>query len=342
MDPLNACGNVYRKAEHVEQAVINAVREYALSEAVRDPAAPKVAKLLSGDDETLADRIVQLEDQIQDLEKQAQWLIQRSRRHPDFRDQFDESLESLRQRIDRATKELEALQARQGNVEQRTRQWEEIRAILRDFNAIWSETDLAERRRIISIIFEEMTLRSAEGGSILCMKPFFSEVREVLVPAMGRRDRPTHGLQALTHRECEVLHLLAQGMTTIEIANQFGITRAGVNQHRYKIHLKLGVDSDEEALELSRELVAQRLPYLALEGRRKHDPEPERLTQTELKLLPDLANRELLYKDIARRHGIAEGTLKAHVHNMARRLRAVSGRKNVVDKARRLGLLPED
>lgn len=341
MDPLDACANVHRKADHVEQVVLNTVREYAMSGAVREPAAAKVAEILTADDQVLLERIGELENELEEVHRQVKWLTNKAASNPDLRDSFDENVDVRRQRSARVESELEQLRARQGEVDQRTRQWEEIRAILADFDAIWSEMDLAERRRVIRILFQEMTLSSTEGGSLLRMKPFFGEVQEVAIAAMNRRDRPKQGLQALTHRECEVLHLLGQGMTVTEIAEHFGITRGAVHAHRYKIHWKLGVDSDEEALRLSRELVTERLPFLELAGRRKHDPEPEELTETEFTLLPDLANPELLYKDIAKKHGIAEGTLKAHVHNMARRLRASGGRKNVLIKARRLGLLPE-
>jgi len=66
------------------------------------------------------------------------------------------------------------------------------------------------------------------------------------------------------------------------------------------------------------------------------------LTEAELQILPDLTDPDFLYSDIAEKHGIAEGTVKAHVSHIARKLRARGGRQSVVDKASQLRLLADN
>ena len=59
----------------------------------------------------------------------------------------------------------------------------------------------------------------------------------------ARSDRPARSSQALTAREVEVLGLLAQGLTSAQIAEQLVIGLVTVNSHVRSIYSKLGVTS---------------------------------------------------------------------------------------------------
>lgn len=242
-----------------------------------------------------------------EIRRSLEWLVEEAARNADLRDTFDDSIGRRRDRLSRVENKLAGFRSRQGDVDQRLRHLERIRDVLGDFDAIWDTMDLACRRRVISILFERLTLASVEGGSQLHLKPFFAEAEDVFIPALNRRDRPDEGVEALTQRECEVLHLRAQGLSVTELAEQFEITRAAVHQHRYNIRAKLHVESDEKAMQLSRDYVEERLPFLQLEGRRRYDPEPDGLGDAEMRLLPDLRDDDLRYKDIAEKHGIRWG-----------------------------------
>src|SRR5688500_4183823 len=63
---------------------------------------------------------------------------------------------------------------------------------------------------------------------------------------MKRRGRPPYP-DLLTPRESEVLSLLRQGMSNLEVATRMGISRDGVKYHVSEILSKLGVTSREGA-----------------------------------------------------------------------------------------------
>jgi DNA-binding CsgD family transcriptional regulator len=52
----------------------------------------------------------------------------------------------------------------------------------------------------------------------------------------------------LTHRECEVLRLVAQGCTSVQVARALTITPRTVNAHLTAIYGKLGVPSRAGAI----------------------------------------------------------------------------------------------
>ncbi len=173
---------------------------------------------------------------------------------------------------------------------------------------------------------------------MLRLRIFLGEPREVFIPAAKQDRRPKYGLQALTLRACAALYLHDQGLTDREVAERWGTKVPNVRGHLLRARKKLRVETTEEALELSRDHIRKLLPFLPLDGAIAIDPTPEDLTPTERKLLPDIANRELTYGDIAEKHGVAEGTVKVHASNIARTLRA-RGRAELIQQARRLGLV---
>lgn len=58
--------------------------------------------------------------------------------------------------------------------------------------------------------------------------------------------RRAAGAEILTSREIEVLHLIALGFTSREIARQLHVSRRTVETHRSRIHSKLGLTSRAE------------------------------------------------------------------------------------------------
>ena len=71
------------------------------------------------------------------------------------------------------------------------------------------------------------------------------------------------GLEKLTHREREVLELMATGLTNSEIGNRLGITKKTVSKYLESIHLALGVGGDSGQVPR----VAAVLEYLRSIGR---------------------------------------------------------------------------
>jgi pimeloyl-ACP methyl ester carboxylesterase/DNA-binding CsgD family transcriptional regulator len=84
---------------------------------------------------------------------------------------------------------------------------------------------------------------------------FLSEVRDFLgthMPQSSRGDLPAD-FAALTPRECEVLDLLARGLTNSEIAEHLVISPKTVRNHVTRVYSKLQTDTRAQAVILARE-----------------------------------------------------------------------------------------
>jgi two-component system response regulator DegU len=84
------------------------------------------------------------------------------------------------------------------------------------------------------------TIRSALDGDVV-MTP---DVRDVLTAS----PEPTSGDSLLTEREQEVLHLVAEGATTSEIADRLFISQKTVKNHLASVYDKLDVDDRTQAV----------------------------------------------------------------------------------------------
>jgi DNA-binding NarL/FixJ family response regulator len=82
--------------------------------------------------------------------------------------------------------------------------------------------------------------RAAEGQSVLS-----PEATQALVEAAGR---PASLIEVLTPRETQVLALMVEGLTNLQIGQQLGITESTTKSHVSTIIAKLGVASRTEAV----------------------------------------------------------------------------------------------
>lgn len=160
----------------------------------------------------------------------------------------------------------------------------------------------------------------------------------MFIPAGKASDRPKYGPKSLTLREASALYLTDRGHSQREIAELCDTGKANVAAALLRARRKLQTDTIEDAIKRARDYLEGIAPFLPTEGRLESPPTPEDLTETERKRFPDIANPDLPYREIAQRHAVAEGTVKVHAANIARKLRA-RGRSELIDQARRLGLL---
>lgn len=81
-------------------------------------------------------------------------------------------------------------------------------------------------------------------------------VREVLVPAPPTFERDARQVEALglTPRELEVLELIAQGLSTREIAERANVSENTVKTHSSRVFLKLGARRRTQAVQRGKEL----------------------------------------------------------------------------------------
>jgi DNA-binding NarL/FixJ family response regulator len=106
---------------------------------------------------------------------------------------------------------------------------------------------------IVFVSGDRMEAYDRIGGLLLgaddyLVKPFDPGELVTRLEALIRRARPAQGERPLTPRELEVLTLLAEGLTQVEIADRLEITSKTVATHIERILGKLGVRSRAQAV----------------------------------------------------------------------------------------------
>jgi DNA-binding NarL/FixJ family response regulator len=81
------------------------------------------------------------------------------------------------------------------------------------------------------------------GGS-----PMSANIARKLVNVFRLQEAETEQLEKLSHRENEILQLLANGLLYKEISDQLSISTSTVRQHIHKIYEKLHVQNRTEAI----------------------------------------------------------------------------------------------
>src|SRR5205085_4913244 len=81
------------------------------------------------------------------------------------------------------------------------------------------------------------------GGS-----PMSANIARKLVTVFREKEKDLQPVDALSHRENEILQLLAKGLLYKEIADQLSISVSTVRQHIHNIYEKLHVQNRTEAI----------------------------------------------------------------------------------------------
>lgn len=89
-------------------------------------------------------------------------------------------------------------------------------------------------------------IQGAAAGQLAMSRRMAAELIGDLLAA-GRPERPMTGRDSLTNREVEVLRLLADGLTDVQIAETLSISPRTAESHVSKVLRKLGVRSRAEA-----------------------------------------------------------------------------------------------
>jgi DNA-binding NarL/FixJ family response regulator len=87
-------------------------------------------------------------------------------------------------------------------------------------------------------------LKELHGGG----SPMSANIARKLVTVFRTKEKDAEPVEALSHRENEILQLLSRGLLYKEIADQLSIATGTVRQHIHKIYEKLHVQNRTEAI----------------------------------------------------------------------------------------------
>ncbi len=104
----------------------------------------------------------------------------------------------------------------------------------------------AECRQLLSFGATGCLAKSTEARDVLHAIHLASRGLHVLPPATTPNGTPSMGPELLTPREAEVLHLLQDGRSNAEIANELHVGIETVRTHARRVYRKLGVRTRRE------------------------------------------------------------------------------------------------
>ncbi len=97
----------------------------------------------------------------------------------------------------------------------------------------------------------DVALQNLQKGYIQIPKKLFQDLITTETPFKTAHIATKFiNIYALTHREIELLHLLAKGLLYKEVAKKMGIKLGSVKQYTHIVYTKLGVTNRTEALNL--------------------------------------------------------------------------------------------
>lgn len=335
------CGEMARKADKVEKAVMTAIRDLATSDRVQHLASEQI-------EEVLGHKREQLQDHRQQLVGKRDETQQRVDRLTDMRtageltgeqfvgqkDRLWEHIEELNTQIEQVTEQIEAQGVQRAELEQ-------VRRMLQDFPRIWDQLDDDERKEALHTIIERCSLERAEGNDLLMRLklPYLPE-QEIPMPSAIKRRAET-GVWSLSLRELAYLWHRRAGLDEERIAKLWDTCRQNVLCKRYSIRERLGVEDMDEAVRMASDRLDDERHALPLMGRvRPRNTGRNKLNWTKKRLqilqgLSDGVPREGIRDQ---QGGITAKTLSERIRRMKRHA-GVDSPEELVEWAKQEGIL---
>lgn len=219
----------------------------------------------------------------------------------------------------------------------RSAQLEQALSLLGEFESIWNDMDLSEKRALAGHIIEELSFEpdgpsECPGWVKVNLRLILREPEVFRIPTRGRGGRASTGLDSLSATELTNAYYYMKGCSDADIAQERDVSIATVRGQKCSLIRRTGVATLEEALEMVAPLVEARSEELRL-GQRSGRHYREHFTEAQVEALRLLAQR-LSTRDIAEHTRRSVGTAYKYLCKLYRKL-GVGSRAEAVAEARR-------
>lgn len=260
------CPNVTVRAEGLEQAVVRCLNQLLLEPARREVLDEEATRASQVEESRLQIEVNRLQTQLASIRLRFdKWADAFSR------GVMDEA-EFIRQRSSLQAEQLEAegrLQESEALLQNRDRHqaWvAQVRANLLDFPLMWEHQDMDERRQLLMILLEKLTVDRRGRDAIVKIKIHMLPEQELplMFRSMRHKNEKPSGLQSLTPRHLAFLYHVGQGKKRREIAELMNVSYATVSTYWTQVRDRLEVSSEEDAAKMAAERIEALLPTLPL------------------------------------------------------------------------------
>ncbi|MEN6642409.1 MAG: recombinase family protein [Armatimonadia bacterium] len=337
---VRSCPGISRRADELEAAIIQAVRDLANSPAVQKMAQDRLQAAMDEKD-------TRLQDELAGVTKEVARVQQGFTRLFAMLDEDKIQPDEFEAENDRRRAEQEALENRRARLEaeiaQRRSRLAELTAaleLLRDFDRLWDKMTMGERKELLRRIDPHMTIRREDDLHIVTIRPGWTEPIEITFVCRPRTKSWTPGPDApLTRAQISLLWCWREGMALDEIAQARHIALTTVWWMRDQIYKRLLVKDLDEAVELVKGRLDRCRKTVKTEGRFNRRPAQNPTVLSE----PLMAVLRLMAEDnsgneIAAALKKDKSTVSRQMTAICNRL-AVHSRDEAVARARELGLI---
>lgn len=334
------CPGISRRADELEEAIVQAVRDLANSAEVQKMAEHRLQAAMDEKDTRLQDELAGVTKEIGRVQQGFTRLFAMLDEGKIKPEEFE--AENARRRA-----EQEALENRRARLEtglaQRRSRLAELSAaldLLRDFDRLWDKMTMGERKELLRRIDPHMTIRRQDDQHIVTMRPGWTKPVEITFVCRLTTRPWTPGPDApLTRAQISLLWSWREGMALEEIAEARNIALTTVKWMGREICKRLLVKDLDEAVELAKDRLDRCRKTVKIQGRFNKRPanDPTVLSETLIAILRLMA-QDKTGNDMAAALGKDKSTISRQAAAICSRL-AVHSREDAVARARELGLI---
>lgn len=337
---VRSCPGITRRADELEEAIVQAVRDLANSPAVQKMAQDRLQAAMDEKDTRLQEELAGVVKEIGRVQQGFTRLFAMLDEGKIEQDEFD--AENQRRRA-----EQQALENRHAHLaaelaQRRSRQAELAAALdlLRDFDRLWDKMTMGERKELLRRIDPHMTIRREDDQHIVTIRPGWTKPIEITFVCRPRTQSWTPGPEApLTRGQISLLLCWREGMDLNQIAQARNIAMTTVKWMSLEIRKRLLVKDLDEAVEVVKDRLDRCRQTVKTEGRFNKRPtqDPTVLSEPLMAVLGLMAEGKN-GNEMAAALGKDKSTISRQMRAICDRL-AVHSREEAVDRARELGLI---